>query len=329
MRKREHPAGFTLVELLVVIAIIGVLVALLLPAVQAAREAARRSDCANRIRQLALACHNFENARGHLPPSMASKTMSSWTAQILPYMEDRKLHDLVDQEKTWYDPANATARDTPIPHVRCPSAGVMIPTVHAYSPTVNEIVEDSPLRGHYVAIMGAKEGCPNTATTYPEMTYTMRNCPDTSGTTGGFATNGAMFPLSDITYRDITDGASKTMLLGEQSWSKVGLGRTWIVGVGGTPGQIVTDADLATARWIYNSVNVIHAMKVAYRYYEPLHGPAAPAYPNNDTSLGSDHPGGANVAMADGAVRFLNQDTPVRLLKMMASRESGDAYVSE
>jgi prepilin-type N-terminal cleavage/methylation domain-containing protein len=110
VRHRSREAAFTLVELLVVIAIIGVLVALLLPAIQAAREAARRSQCANNLKQLALAVHNYETARKHLPPSAlvdltvtATGNNGSWGVhgRILPYMEQESLRKLVDLEKAW------------------------------------------------------------------------------------------------------------------------------------------------------------------------------------------------------------------------------------
>src|SRR4051812_2387357 len=109
-KSTEHRPGFTLVELLVVIAIIGILVALLLPAIQAAREASRRSSCLNNLRQLGLACHQFESANKVFPtaggdvaqfynPADLSKPAygfegASWMYQILPYIEEKSLYDL-------------------------------------------------------------------------------------------------------------------------------------------------------------------------------------------------------------------------------------------
>src|SRR6188474_2683919 len=85
--------AFTLVELLVVIAIIGVLVALLLPAVQAAREAARRMSCSNNLKQLSLALHNYEDTHKTLPPAGIDSNQMSWTVLLLPYMEQKPLYD--------------------------------------------------------------------------------------------------------------------------------------------------------------------------------------------------------------------------------------------
>ena len=118
--------GFTLVELLVVIAIIGVLVALLLPAVQAAREAARRSHCLNNVKQLTLGCHNFADARKGFPTS-ANPAGASFIAQILPFIEENTIYEMIDTEYIAQDvdtpqyPRNVEGWSRQLPVTRCPS----------------------------------------------------------------------------------------------------------------------------------------------------------------------------------------------------------------
>ena len=113
--------GFTLVELLVVIAIIAMLVTLLLPAVQSAREAARRSQCSNNLRQVGLALLNFEGAYTKLPPSRYKNRYPSWFAIILPFVEGSAESALWDLNQTYYARPNRQARETLIPVFRCPS----------------------------------------------------------------------------------------------------------------------------------------------------------------------------------------------------------------
>ena len=118
-----RPHGFTLVELLVVIAIIGVLVALLLPAVQSARESAPRASCANNLHQIGVALQSFHGDHKKLPPSRYFNGYPTWFAIILPYVEEQNLGHLWQLDKPFYANVNKTARETSVRIFRCPSRG--------------------------------------------------------------------------------------------------------------------------------------------------------------------------------------------------------------
>jgi len=125
--------GFRLVELLVVIGVIGVLIALLLPAVRTSPGAARRSQCSNNLKQIALALHEYHDTYGSFPPAYtvdsAGKPLHSWRTLILPYMEQKSLYEKIDLTKPWDDPANRVAYETSMQDYRCPSANA--PKTHA------------------------------------------------------------------------------------------------------------------------------------------------------------------------------------------------------
>jgi prepilin-type N-terminal cleavage/methylation domain-containing protein len=359
--------AFTLVELLVVIAIIGILVALLLPAIQAAREAARRSDCVNRIRQLCLAAHNYENTKKKLPPH-GDNWISGYEAngdpilagglsvqaRLLPYMEEASLLNLVDQKKHWRTPENQGALLRPLPFLRCPSGKNLEWTDIGFQ-AISYPSGETNLRAHYVGILGARpgpnkdpsqasDGCQPTSGgrgggvfNWPEITYLQRFCTKASNTnsgSGGPAINGVIFPRSNMGFGAITDGTSKTMMFGEMSW-ECGVQQVWLVGstsLGNDP--------------VGNSYGVLHnAKNVRYAIhqkknsnedgtYPPFNDPIrddpnSEYAPLTETSLGSNHPGGTHVGMSDGSAGFLREDIEVTVLRMMASRASDDIYTSQ
>ncbi len=204
---RKLAAGFTLVELLVVIAIIGILVSLLLPAVQAAREAARRTNCVNNEVQLALAIHSYEFHFETLPPGVTNPTgpirnepqglAISWIVKVLPYMEENTLFKHFDMALGAYAPANAKVRSTGISTIQCPSEG-------------NEFYDSD----HKVA-NGSYVGCHNDV----EAPIDKDN-------------HGVLFLNSKIRYSEIEDGSSKTLLLSEARLSNDELG--WVSGTRAT-----------------------------------------------------------------------------------------------
>jgi prepilin-type processing-associated H-X9-DG protein len=164
------------------------------------------------------------------------------------------------------------------------------------------------LRASYQGIMGAEYACPLPATVpAPIAAYTMGNCP-ANARVGGYATNGIIYPDSKINLRRVTDGSSNTIIVGEVSWRGSGPTRTWIVG------------GLTGGGWVYAAENVRYPMKEAFRA-EP---PGESGFGNNHTSLGSEHPGGAHVCMADGSVQLLSEDIAVADLRPLASRDAGD-----
>jgi prepilin-type N-terminal cleavage/methylation domain-containing protein/prepilin-type processing-associated H-X9-DG protein len=356
---QRQRAAFTLVELLVVIAIIGILVALLLPAIQAAREAARRSDCINRLRQIVLAAHNHESTKKKLPSHgdvwrVNEGGVENWAgglstlARLLPYMEEQGVQNLVDQDRDWQHANNRKALETPLPFLRCPSGNpTEITSIGEYATGLP--LQQSNLRSHYVANMGARpgpnknpafsnDGCGGARMrwTFPQETYLQYACTrasDASWTSGGTAINGPIICAGKLDLGDVTDGTSKTIMYGEMSWD-IGVQEVWLVG---STTRMVDDFIRSANGVVYNIKNIRWAINQK-KYSDPegvipsgsvADDPNSEYAPLTETSLGSNHPGGAHVGMCDGSSRFLSETVDVELvLRPLASRASGEVIDS-
>lgn len=300
----EHPRanrGFTLVELLVVIAIIGILIGMLLPAVQQVRESARRIDCMNRMRQVSLACNIFESANSLFPPGTARATELSFLFQILPFLEQDAVQNLGTPSRRWSNNANRAIRETVLGIFKCPSGDTIV-NLNTGDPG-RLSPEPSELFTHYIGVMGAKDGCP-----VPNSSpYSVTNC---GSSAGGIATNGILYRHSEVGLGDISDGSSNTLLIGERSWSdtpSLRPSRAWVVG--------------AVGSFIYSCRNVHIPINSELRDSDGI--------ASNDSGFGSNHPGGAVFTRADGSVSFVNENVQLEVLKNTASRNTGEARVIE
>jgi prepilin-type N-terminal cleavage/methylation domain-containing protein len=322
MRKKH---GFTLIELLVVIAIIGILIALLLPAVNAAREAARRTSCANQIRQAALATINYQSAHKHFPSACklvrANSTRAhSHVAQILPYIEEEALRQLVKLDYLWTDPENETARETPLPFLKCPSQDSI---ERMYTPLPPASLEQGDLAVHYKPVLGAKDvpddgsdPCPQAATARYPLDCTLSSSGGYAATSGimhhDIIVNSTTIKPCKTKPKDVTDGLSKTFLLGELSWD-AGYHRAWLVGREGG--------------LIYGGANMSYTIKTAARNPQP--GSPAIDVDANDNSFGSKHPAGAHFVFADCSTRFFSENTALEVLKSFATRANGETNLGD
>ena len=315
--------GFTLVELLVVIAIIGVLVALLLPAVQAAREAARRSQCLNNLRQLSLGAHNHLDARKYFPSSV-NEYGASYLVQLLPFVEEQSTYDLFDHKVAAGGVVNIPAWSRPLLLARCPSMNEDHETAvypvggtvaQSVLPTSTGFVDGDNLRSHYYGIAGARATASNPCSGDAFYAAVKGSCP---GNGGGFSDNGIIYPESSLSARKVTDGTSKTLLIGESSWDWW-TARAWAVGSGCSPNKMPPNAHTLAD----HSYAAYGARNVAFPI-NTFTSKAGAGNLRNDIAFGSNHAGGAHFAAADGSAHFLTENIEIATFKALASRDRGE-----
>jgi prepilin-type N-terminal cleavage/methylation domain-containing protein/prepilin-type processing-associated H-X9-DG protein len=359
---RTRRSAFTLIELLVVIAIIGVLIALLLPAVQAAREAARRSQCINNMKQIGLALHNYHSTNDSFPgiygarnvsnPAEIRSTWGAWSAQslLLPYMEQRPIYDscnfsLANRDTAAGQLQNQTAISTRVASFLCPSSPLPIGTDNGLKPGNN-----------YFASVGASIAF--NADPYNGM-------PASAFPNGLFMINGPA-----IGIRDVLDGTSNTIAFGEwrtgdfdetklsipqdvinlrayppnSGWGSATLNyppglvqdfQTWLGQCAGAAPSSTQGADPWKTNMSYLGQSW-HQGMFGWTMGNVLLAPN-PRYPNCRScswdgdwdcegmyGLSSFHPGGANVLFGDGSVRFIKSTTNMRTMWSLGSRNNNE-----
>ncbi len=309
--------GFTLIELLVVIAIIAILIALLLPAVQSAREAARRTQCKNNLKQIGLALHNYESTVGSFPPGFISRVTGPWPggsndpvpevgpgwsmfAMILPYMEQTQLHEQIDFNRPITDPVNQLARSTNVEAFRCPSDTYDEPvSVWPRSMGIDDLAASS-----YVGVLGGADPSGNG----PTGSYLARY--EESNFNGMFHRNRA------IRHRDITDGTSNTIGIGERAgmfspngWAGVIPGGQTVFSemIAGQRGQAVGD----TVR------PAITMITVHVRSGGPNSRTGSPG------GFWAPHVGGAQFLLMDGSTHTIGTDVDIQIFRALAGRNDG------
>jgi prepilin-type N-terminal cleavage/methylation domain-containing protein/prepilin-type processing-associated H-X9-DG protein len=303
--RRVRPKAFTLIELLVAIAIIGLLIALLLPAVQAAREAARRVQCVNNLRQVGLAILNYEQAHGKLPPGYVSNFDSAgidtgpgwaWAAMTLPQLEQAPLFSALNFNLAIETPANATVRLASVGIFLCPSDT----TASAYWAVQRDFATGAPLRqicqvapSNYVGMYGIGEPGP--------------------------AGNGVFFRNSAIAIRDVTDGTAQTIFVGERSHR---LGEaTWVGSV--TDAIMYPTDDDNIGRYATETSSGMVLGHVGEG--------AGPGDPGSDVNqFYSLHSGrGVNFLFGDGHVAFLKATMNYKAYLALATRAGGEVISAD
>ncbi len=360
VQTRPTKKGFTLVELLVVIAIIGILVALLLPAIQSARESGRRLSCTNNLKNIALSCLNYESALGTLPPSTlnsleSGKSGLGWPVLILPYIEQSQ----VSQEAIarYTDSSNPqTFNDAYgrvfdelnqllLPMYLCPSDPELAQQIEKFG----ESDAEKSRRGmSYAGVAGtyyARTGrCPSDR---DGEDYCIVGSGGPLGLYGPNNFDGLLIQGWPVALKEVTDGTSNTLLMGERTYRI----RAWMIGAfwtnstipvftPATRGQKRTEPpdgpQPSTAFFSSKNLSDRYALNhdpytACYQLHDSSAGdlpPVPDSTPHvisvNDLPFGSRHPGGVNFARGDGSVSFLQESLDPSVYLALGSRNGGE-----
>lgn len=310
--------GFTLVELLIVVALIGTLAALLLPAVQSARETSHRALCANNLRQLGTAFHAYETAKNAFPVGARSQVTFgvSWWAHILPWIEQSSLYAQLDISGPSSGSLLSSARNALavnallVPTMSCPSSPL---------PLLGRVGAVEVMLPSYVGIAGATSD-----DGFPEKRVTTCCLPENKGQISG---GGMLVPNMAILARDVRDGLSNTIIVSECSnYSFDQKGRTRRVD-GGYPNGWLTGTAASGTPPTYRPAAAPPSWNIVTIRYAPnmtqfdRAGIGENRGANNP--LLSAHPQGVNALFADGSVHFVADSVSLRLLKSQATRDDG------
>lgn len=318
--------AFTLVEMLVVIAIIGMLVALLLPAVQAAREAARRLNCENNLKQIGLAMHNFSDSNGGFPPTRTTSPVShSWVIDLLPFLESEPLRKSYRYDQQYYTSTNQTVVKTALRLLQCPTSPNQNRLVQLTSGNGSSFIyyDNSSTSGITTSTAaGLANGAYGAACDY--WVHHMSVVSFDRTTTGNmpmsnFGTEGKKSTLTPLTA--ITDGLSQTIVVDEIAMRP----EHWILGVK----QSDTVAQFGGA-WVWAPsypANVYTADGKTARSGTAV--VTESDYPcaincNNGGGVYAFHPAGANSLFCDGSVHFLSKNLSSTVYLALVTADAGD-----
>lgn len=344
--------GFTLIELLVVIAIIAILISLLLPAVQQAREAARRMQCTNNLRQLGLALHNYSDAHQRFPAGYFSYATRngqapawaqldpgswdgapgwSWAAMLLPFLEQGNVTGAINFDTPIWNAQHRDAIGTKLSVFLCPSSsGGDEPFTVLQADGSPRLIDGQPVtvgRSHYVASHGQEScwgecGAATTGVVFTNI-YTSTTTSVTINGDAGKVADGPFYRNSGTRFRDVTDGLSNTIFLGEHSSTLSD--KTWVGVVPGasTPPRFSSPENGPDAA---ATMVLVHAGpsggELDITGFPIIHPVNFPTY--HVGQMYSEHPGGGNVAFGDGSVRFMSENIDLYLWAELSSMNEGE-----